>query len=207
MIIDIDSYNEHNNHYAMASLEKIKAAHEKLTQDKVQYNSDNPLGKTIDACAAEIKIGVDIGTGHGWGANFLAQHFDRVYGIEPSKSALKFGKEIYKDVDNITWVHGFAEEQLPKLKLNTPTFFYCACVLSHLQHETVSVICEAIDKIAKPGSTFSFSENWGQMHATHCWYSRTKEWWTELFPGWELSFFKGNNSQQGMNKGIVGIKK
>lgn len=207
MAIDLDSYTEHNNYYITRKLEAARAEHETLTRNKVQYNSDNPLGLTIDNISEEVKIGVDIGTGYGWGANFLAQQFDHVYGIEPSEAALKLGKEIYKNVDNITWIHGFAEEQLQKISLEAPALFYCACVLSHLHHETAEAICSAIDQIAPPGSVICFSENWGPMHAAHCWYSRTKDWWEGRFPGWDLTFRVGGNPQARTNKAIIGVKK
>lgn len=207
MATDLDSYHEHNGHYTSVSLEKVREAHKTLTVTKAQYIPGNPIGNVVDTIPERIKLVVDIGAGHGWGANFLAQHFDHVYGIEPSEAALNMGKEIYKGVDNITWIQGFAEEELSKLELDGPALFYCACVLSHLRHETVGSICGAINKVAKSGSMISLSENWGPMQEGRCWYSRTQQWWQAQFPGWELTFLDGNSARKRLNKGIIGTKK
>lgn len=207
MPIDQNSYKRHNQHYVTDALNVTRSKHAENTKNKVQYRPDNPIGEVVDNISPHVKIAVDIGAGHGWGANYLSQTFDKVYAIEPSEAAINLGKAIYPNNDKIVWMHGFAEDELNKLSLPGPAVFYCACVLSHLSNEAVEAICKSINDIAKPGSIVSLAENWGKTHSTHLWYSRSKDWWEKQFPDWDLSFRDTRGNISGMKKGIVGLRK
>ena len=199
--------DRHNEHYRTDTVDKIVADHENLTKNKVQYKEDNPIGMVVDNISPNVKIAVDIGSGQGWGSNYLSQKFEKVYAIEPSIPAMKAAKFLYGKASNIVWINGFAEEEIRKLNLESPALFYCACVLSHLEDSSVEEICASINSVAKSGSRFSFSENWGIHHFAHLWHSRSAEWWQKQFPGWELTFKNAPGAPSGVKKGIVGLKK
>lgn len=200
MPIDRSSVERHDQHYSKETVEEVKAHIDKLTKSGTLINKDNPILDVILTIPDEIKIAVDIGSGVGWGSNYLSQKFDRVYGIEPSVHAMKTAQSLYGKSDKIVWINGFAEEELRKLELETPALFYTACVLSHLTDETVSQICSAVNEIAKPGSYLSFSENWSRDLHQHLWHSRTTDWWGKQFPDWNLTFRDVDGAPSGVKK-------
>lgn len=204
---DILSYQAHNAHYVKQTAEEVRPGHLKNAAD-LAYRPANPLGRTLDAVGDSLIAGVDIGSGHGWAAGFMADRLEKVYAIEPSEAAHDVARELYKHHEHITWLNGFAEDLLPNIKLEGPTLFVSNIVLSHLEDESVIAIIQAINGIAKPGSMLSFNENWGADYHERLWHARTSDWWREQFEGWDITFGKSVPSDiSNAFKGFIGVKR
>ena len=64
-----------------------------------------------------------------------------------------------------------------------------------------------MDKIAPKGSVFIFNENYGASFNMNLWYSRTKEWWENNLPNWDISYDERDRSDLIYYKqGILGCK-
>jgi len=205
-----ESFKRHNSQY----IEEGKLEAERVSGMKhILDNSINGVELRVTDLLdkhPQIKIAVDIGSGTGWSSAALTKSVERIISIEPSQAALDISKNIYATeiYPNITWIHGLAEDVLPKLKLETPTLFFTGCVLSHIRDKEVIKICEAISKAAPQGSVMSLAEcfgeeSWHQM----MWHVRTKDWWRQQFPEWELTFHGPQVPGESYCKGIWGIKK
>lgn len=189
---DKQSYYNHNLEYEQEqAYNREKRGHEEHNLDnfKFLYQDDLPHGNNLDRYTFDIAV--DIGSGSGWFANYLVNHRDysKVYAIEPSQSATDIAKKIYPDQTKVEYIVGFAEEKIPKLKLDKPAFFSTMCVLAHIPDESVIEILKAIDKVAKVGSVLSSSEPWGETFHGYCWHIRSPEWWSEVMPDWEFEFY------------------
>lgn len=162
-----------------------------------------------------IKTAVDIGSGAGWGSAAVSSMVRRVIAIEPSEAGIAIAKKVYIDEQykNIEWNHGFAEDVLQKISITEPAVFFTGCVFSHLRDTEVIKICAAVNKVSLSGSILSFAECWGdQPWHQLMWHVRTKDWWQEQFPSWELTFHGPQVEEKDEYKGIYhkgfwGVKK
>ena len=206
-----DSFNEHNQNYVLDdAFEKEKKAHQEHNSDnfKFLYQFDIPHGDALDE--HKLTVGVDIGSGTGWFANYLVEQrsYKKVYAIEPSESAIKIAKKIYPDNKKVKYINGFAEEQISKLKLTKPTFFSTMCVLAHLEDEDVINVLNAINKVAPEGSMLACSEPWGEFYHRQCWNVRPPEWWVSNLVNWEYEFYNDYvlTDPPGRSKGFIATK-
>jgi SAM-dependent methyltransferase len=204
------SFKRHNDQYTEnGKLEMERTSGLKhLADDSI----NNPEMRTKDLLQQhpQIKIAIDVGSGTGWSSAALANITETVIGIEPSQAAVDISKTIYpaNTYPNITWIQGFAEEILPTLKIESPTLFLTGCVLSHIRDKEVTKICQAISAAAPIGSVMSLAECFGDepWHQL-MWHVRTKDWWQEQFPEWELTFHGPQVPNERYFKGIWGVKK
>lgn len=202
------SYQEHDSQYAHLDLEKERERQQKNYEQRTEYTENAPLGLAIDM-SSHIKIAIDIGCGTGMAANLLSKTMDIVYAIEPSKFALNIAKNLYPDNKKITWIKGFANEEIEKISVDKPILFNSLCVLSHLQDDNVKSIARAINKIALPKSILSFSECYGCEYSdNNLWHIRTESWWQEQFKDWNLNFCGHSiNHPPGAKKIFTGVRK
>ena len=206
-----DSFNQHNQNYVLDdAFQKEKKAHEDHNSNNFEflYQSDIPHGDALDE--HKLTVGVDIGSGTGWFANYLVEQrsYKKVYAIEPSESAIEIAKKIYPDNKKVKYINGFAEEQISKLKLTKPTFFSTMCVLAHLEDEDVINILNAINKVAPEGSMLACSEPWGEFYHRQCWNVRPPEWWVSNLVNWEYEFYNDYvlTDPPGRSKGFIATK-
>ena len=206
-----DSFNQHNQNYVLDdAFQKEKKAHEDHNSNNFEFlcQSDIPHGDALDE--HKLTVGVDIGSGTGWFANYLVEQrsYKKVYAIEPSESAIEIAKKIYPDNKKVKYINGFAEEQISKLKLTKPTFFSTMCVLAHLEDEDVINILSAINKVAPEGSMLACSEPWGEFYHRQCWNVRPPEWWVSNLVNWEYEFYNDYvlTDPPGRSKGFIAIK-
>lgn len=185
------SFKRHNSQYEEAGkLEKERDIGLRYLANN-QINSSELKINDLISEYKDIKCAIDIGSGTGWSAAALSQMLEKVIAIEPSGAAIDMSKTLYpaENYPNIEWVTGFAEEVLNKQKLTSPTLFLTSCVLNHIRDQEVIKICEAMSQVAPKGSVLSFAENWGDASWHQLmWHVRTKDWWREQLPGWELDF-------------------
>lgn len=201
------SYINHNTEYEQDSaFEREKISHKK--DEKFLYQLDIPHGDILDKYS--FNTAVDIGCGTGWLVNHLVENrkYKNVYGIEPSQAAIDIAKQLYSERKGVKYIVGFADKELPKLKLKTPTFFSTMCCLAHLEDGDVITILKAIDKIAPVGSIWSASEPWGEFYYRECWNIRPPEWWSDILSNWEFEFYSDCQltDPSGRYKGFIAIK-
>ena len=206
-----ESFVHHNENYVRDdALEREKQAHLNRNNNnfKFLYQQDIPHGDALDN--SKLKLGVDIGSGTGWFANYLVEqrNYKKVYAIEPSQAAIEIAKKIYPDNKEVKYIQGFAEEQIAKLKLKEPTFFSTMCVLAHLEDNDVSNIIKTIDRIAPVGSILACSEPWGDFYHRECWNIRPPEWWSETLADWQFEFYNDYvlSDPPGRSKGFIATK-
>jgi|TARA_B000000609_G_C24119420_1_gene318686 SAM-dependent methyltransferase len=206
-----ESLRQHNLNYEKDdAFEKERKAHleHNLEDFKFLYQDDVPHGDVLDSI--ELKIAVDIGSGTGWFANYLIKerNYKKVYAIEPSEAAINIAKRIYPDRKGVEYIHGFAEEQISKLKLKEPSFFSTMCVLAHLEDNDVMGILKSIDTVAPSGSKLVCSEPWGDFYHRQCWNIRPPEWWSDILAGWEFEFYNDYilTDPPGASKGFIATK-
>jgi len=173
------------------------------------YKDDDKHGFIMDK-NPHIKTLVDIGSGTGWFVNYAKTHrdFKLIYGIEPSAHAINIAKKIYGDNGSVNYINNYGEDGLLEIKLDEPTFFTTFIVLSHLEDNSVSSILINMDKIAPLESILYFNEMHGEPLQQNMWNCRTKEWWENNLPNWELTFYLDSTGFNGPNrfKGISGKK-
>jgi len=210
-MVNIDSFNQHNQNYVLDdAFQKERKSHEDHNSNNFEflYKSDIPHGDALDE--HKLTVGVDIGSGTGWFANYLVEQrsYKKVYAIEPSEAAIEIAKKIYPDNKKVKYINGFAEEQISKLKLTKPTFFSTMCVLAHLEDEDVINILGAINKVAPEGSMLACSEPWGEFYHRQCWNIRPPEWWVSNLVNWEYEFYNDYvlTDPPGRSKGFIAIK-
>ena len=210
MALDKKSMINHNNvkgGYKDLTLDVVREQNERCTENRIQYDDDKPIGRMLDA-NPDIQVCVDIGSGLGWAAAFMAETRKKVYAIEPSKQAMEIAGKLYAEKhENIIWMPDFAEDALTMIWFteDEPVFFNTLCVLSHLEDVSVLAICDEVNK-APLGSVISFSELWGEESHEALWHTRTKEWWKNALPSFKLDFIERPCQKPGRFKSFTGTK-
>lgn len=203
------SFNRHNNE--LMSDNKLEIERD-IAINAFKTNAINSDEFKVDDLLQknpQVIVGVDIGSGAGWGSVAIAKKLSQVYAIEPSAAGLEISKKLYPEdkFPNITWINGFAEEVLPTLQLSTPTLFLTGCVLSHLRDKEVLKICKAVNNVAPKDSVLSFVECWSDKEWHQImWHIRTKDWWKKALPDWSLDFHGPLNTNGDYHMGIWGVK-
>ena len=205
-----DSYLRHHAELSQAdSLEKHRRIFQDYEDSDLFNHAEQRFAELIGSHPEVRGVAVDVGCGAGWLSARMSRDFERVIGIEPSSAGLNIARQLFpqSQYPNIEWIEGFAEQVLLSLKFDQPVLFVTGCVLSHLTDESAAQICAAIERIAPIGSLLGFSECWGRESHEFMWHVRTKDWWRNRLPGWELDFH-GPQIQDipGRHKGFHGLK-
>ena len=209
------SFKRHNSEYIEeGKLEKDRDAGLRNIEEDL-LNGPEMRVRDLLSKHPGVKVAIDVGSGTGWSAAALSPLVEKVVALEPSQAAIDISKTVYPldQYSNITWITGFAESVLPDLKLDTPSLFLTGCVLSHIRDIEVMKICTQIDKAAPVGSILSFAECWGDKEWHQLmWHVRTKDWWQQQLPDWELDFHgpqvpESDEYKGTYNKGFWGVKK
>ena len=184
-----DSFDAHNSEFVVeGKIEAEKLVHKEYEETNI-FNCSVLRFHDIIQDNPWIHIAVDIGSGSWFYSNKLTQYFPSVYGVEPSSTGIEIAKKITNN-PKITWINDFWEKAVSKIvkEHDESIFFLTSTVLSHLDDTVVSAICASINT-AKVWSAFAFSEVFGKTKHKHLWHIRTKQWWQEQLPGWEIDFF------------------
>lgn len=203
------SYKRHNNQYEGSGKLQEERVHGQRMIKEDAVNGPEMRAKDLLDKHQNVRLVVDIGSGTGWCAASLSPVVDEVIAIEPSRAALEIAKELYPPATyaNISWIEGFAEVELKKMKLGGPAMFFTGCVLSHIRDKEVMKICHSVTQVASVGSVLSFAECFGdeEWHQL-MWHVRTKDWWRSQFPEWELTFHGPQVLGEIYHKGFWGVK-
>lgn len=204
------SFQRHNSEYEEEkSFEREKSNYEDYKKRNCFNGPESKYEDFIKSHPEVRELAIDIGSGCGWLSVELSRFFKKVIGIEPSKKAVVIAEQL-KPVQckNIEYVNTYAEEGLDKLSIPCKALFVTGCVLGHLPDETVSKICQAVEKKALPGSLLVFAEAWGKEFHAPMWNARTKEWWQANLPSWKIDFLKYNRPEDRPNehRGFQAVK-
>ena len=216
------SYTLHNRAYEKNTnadlLEKFRSDGYKEVEKMIQEDPKKIIIRTA-LSHPHISVGVDIGSGYGWLTEYLAVKggYKKIFAIEPSKAAVDEAQRqaissgwMSKAECEVHWVNAFAEDYLRSKafvteisRINEPIHFWFSFVLTHLPHDIVASICQAISDVAPSGSVISFEEVWTASSECYeseiwaCWYVRPEEWWRSHFPGWTGTFNKLPHAVEG----------
>jgi len=201
---DLNSYVEHNKYYETTSDFKW---HQKRYKEYDELNYFENLGfkKVIDENPKVRKLHVDIGSGAGWLLLKTAPYFEKVIGIEPSKTAVKMARIFTKRTKNIEFINADAIDAIRSLNLNEPVFFTTSMVSSHIRDYYV-IECLKLINNAPLGSVLFFREPYDKNIQIPLWHIRRKKWWAENLSNWNLSFCKytGNGYKYGISGVFIG---
>lgn len=184
-----DSFDAHNSEFLVDGKIEAEILVHKEYQETNIFNGETLRFHDIIHQNPGINIAVDIWSWSWFYANKLTQYFSKVYAIEPSSTGISIAKKITNN-DKITWINDFGEKAIWNIiaQHDEPIFLLTSTVLSHLDDDVVSVICQRLND-TQIGSVFAFSEVFGRMKHQHLWHIRTKDWWKEMLPWWEIDFF------------------
>ena len=204
------SFKRHHGQYAEpGKLELEKGLAERNERMDLFNIEEYKLGQLLNRHPEVREVAVDIGSGAGWFSYKFSSLFKKVIAIEPSEKALEIAKTLYPvpKYPNIDWRQGFAEQVLSTVNLPGPALFFTGVVLSHLRDKEVAAICGQVNRLAAVGSLLCFNECWGAEYHQLMWHDRTKQWWQEQLPGWQLDFHGPEiEDTAGRHKGFHGIK-
>ena len=186
---------EHEFHsYKIMTINKLDSAFKrhknKKFKENIKFIKKNKLKD----------LSIDFGSGTGINTVYLARHFKKVFGVEPSKPASKISSIYFKKFKNIFWKNEFAEDFIKKTKIKKKTFFQTFHVLSHLDNNTVEKILFELNSDKIPvGSALCFDELFcDKPISKFTFYVRTKTFWSKNLSNWNLSFSK--NKLNGFNE-------
>lgn len=198
---DTKSYNAHNAEYETSSnLEWSRNRFEEY--DKHNYFESLGFKEVIEAHPEIRKVHVDIGSGAGWLLAKTAPYFERVIGIEPSAAAVQIAKNFTQQFGNAEYVVDDMISGLNSLKLSDPVFVTTSTVLSHIGDDEVSRFLKLLNDVPT-GSVLFFREPYGKNKQQYLWHIRSKEWWANHLPQWNLTFC--NYTGNGYLNGIKGV--
>jgi len=144
---------------------------------------------------------IDMGCGGGWLLEKTAPLFERVIGVDPSAAALEGAREVTKNLPNVEFLEADMVEALEKISPVEPIYITTTTVMSHIKDEWVEEFLKAVNNLPK-GSILTFGEPHGTNINRPLWYIRSKSWWAERLPNWQLVF--GEKKPSGMNYGFIG---
>jgi SAM-dependent methyltransferase len=149
------------------------------------------------------ELHIDIGCGIGWLLLKTAPQFKRVVGIDPSHDAIRIAGDVVKGHGNIELLESDMVDALKKIAPRDPAFITTSTVLSHIEDWYVTDFLQLVNNMPQ-GSILFFGEPYGKNIQRKLWHVRSKQWWAENLPDWELLFSDFNND--GMAYGIGGVK-
>ncbi len=200
---DLKSYEKHNSQYleeinSYESTLKIIERYQKIDQFKILgFELAIKLTKQLPTTA------IDIGSGTGWLLRKLSPIFKNVIAVEPSSAALDVSKKINKSSNNVLYVNKDMIDAVNDLNIKEPVFITTSTVLNHIESNYVGEFLRIINNL--PGaSVLFFDERYDKNTNWNMWHVRSKDWWRENLPSWQLIFLDIENS--GYASGIYGIK-
>lgn len=157
-----------------------------------EYNTidlygNNGFKEVVELAKESIQTHIDIGCGTGWLMIKTAPFFKTIVGIDPSDTAISIAKEITKDIPNIEFINGDMVDSFLSLKLSEPALITTGVVFSHIEDYHVKAFLEKLNNIPN-GSMIYFDEPYGTNIQQSMWHVRSKKWWGDNLPEWDLTF-------------------
>lgn len=198
---DLNSYIAHNAQYEVNDITEKNTLNTIKKYDALQLYERQGFVSAIEKFSHR-KLHIDIGSGTGWLLRKTAPVFEKVIGIEPSKTATQASSKALSQYSNIEYINEDMVDALKVINITEPAFFTSAIVFSHIKNFHVTNFLNELDN-APAGSTLYFFENYDTNIQHPFWYIRNKEWWAKRLPNWQLTFFDLQNDEY--KAGIYGI--
>lgn len=200
---DLQSYHRHDKDFNSESnsFEQTKKIIQGYDNQDVFFN----LGFKF---AVEItknlpKTHIDVGSGNGWLLRKMSPYFEKVIGIEPSAKGIEVAKQTIAECNNVTFINDDMVSAFEKLHCTEPVFVTTATVLNHIENFYVAEFLKKINSLPQ-GSVLFFDERYDSNINWNMWHVRSKDWWRENLPAWQVIFFDINAA--GYSSGIYAIK-
>lgn len=145
---------------------------------------------------------IDVGSGNGWLVKKTSSQFKKVIGIEPSSKGVELARKITEGQKNITFINKDMVDGLNELSPRDPVFITTATVLSHIEDFYVTEFLKIVNELPI-NSYLCFDERYDKNIQWKMWHIRSKEWWEERLPNWQLYFLNLENN--GYPSGIFGM--
>jgi len=199
---DLQSYKKHNSEY----LEEMNNYNNNVEVVK-RYNQHNLFKNLGFEYAIRMsnplpKIHIDIGSGNGWLVRKTAPLFKKVIGIEPSMTIIEVANKINEGNTNVSFVNADMIDGLQQLDTKDPVFVTTATVLNHIEDYYVAEFLSLVNELPV-NSTLFFDERYDKNINWNMWHVRSKDWWCDNLPNWQLLFCNIENS--GYASGIFGV--
>lgn len=201
---DLQSYKIHDQDFndEWNSYQNTIATIKKYTEDNVfekvgfaqAINFTNPLPRTH----------IDVGSGNGWLIQKTYPLFENVIAVEPSKTGIDLSKKINKTATNITYINKEMIDGLEEIDPKEPVFVTTATVLNHIENYYVAEFLKKVNELPK-GSVVFFDERYGRNIDWKMWHVRSKDWWVQNLPNYQITFF--NYNIVGYPSGIYGVNR
>ena len=197
------SYAEHDKDYqGQFGIESFRKA--KTDYDASGMFEKDGFKKAIDMTPVR-KLHIDIGSGGGWLLFKTSPFFEKVIGVEPSKTACDNVSILIKEYEthNVELINSDMIDAIKNLHLQTPAFFTTVIVLSHIKDFYVKEFLQLLNTIPE-NSTLYFCERYDKNMQQNLWHIRRKYWWAKNLSEWHLEFF--DIEANGYKSGIFGKK-
>jgi len=199
--LDTQSWIAHDNEYKTIS--NLESSKQRIREyDEINQFSKNGFEKVVLDIQGKVKTHIDIGCGAGWLLIKTSPYFEKVIGIDPSETAIGIATEITKNIPNISFLTGDMVESIKSIHLNEPAFFTPGVVLSHIEDYHVKKLLQLLNNVPN-GSVLYFDELHSENIQQNMWHVRSKKWWSNNLPEWDLDFMVRDND---VHSGIYGKK-
>lgn len=198
------SYKAHNSELEEVSayereveIHHLKTLHTNLKNGiwNNVYASPQSVGYFLDN-NKEIDTLIDIGSGSGWFVNYVALNYSdikSIIAIEPSKAGVDISRKIYKNISKITYLVGFSDIELKKIK-NDIYLVTTFAVFQHLNRFYTKKVLKMLSKKLLKGSVLYLAEPIAKSRfdTFRLHYPRTKNFWNRYLVDFEVNFYNDN---------------
>lgn len=200
---DLQSFQRHDSEYNSENINSVELNRKMLRRyaeeglfEKLGFDLAIRLTKRLP------QTHVDIGSGTGWLVDRMSDIFERSVGIEPSKTAIGIAQKIIHK-KNIDFINSDMIDGMRELSPEAPVFITTSTVLNHIENFYVQEFLALVDTMPT-GSVLFFDERYDKNINWNMWHVRSKDWWSQNLPNWQLVFLNIENS--GYSSGIYGTR-
>lgn len=200
---DLKSYKVHDRDFNSESNSFERTREIILEYDKKDYFKSLGFKLAIEMTKYLPPTHIDIGSGNGWLLRKTSPYFKKVIGVEPSQQGIEVAKKTTEGCKNVLFINLDMVDAFSEIDLSSPVFMTTATVLNHIENEYVAHFLSKVNGLPV-GSTLFFDERYDANIDWNMWHVRSKDWWREHLPSWQLFFF--DVDADGYKSGIYGIK-
>lgn len=199
---DLQSYKKHDDEFNtdLNSYETTISVIEKYDSEKQFERHGFELAIKLTSKLPNTHI--DIGSGNGWLLRKMSQHFEKVIGIEPSKTGAELSLKVNSNKKNISVLNMDMIDGIKDLNPQKPVFMTTSTVLNHIENYYVKEFLSNVNLLPIDSILF-FDERYDKEADLKMWHVRNKDWWRKSLPNWQLIFL--DISIDNYPSGIYGI--
>jgi hypothetical protein len=161
-----------------------------------KYDEEKQFEKLGFALALKLttvlpKIHIDIGSGNGWLLRKMSPYFEKCIGIEPSEAGSTLSLKINSENKNVSVVNKDMIDGMEYLNITKPVFITTSTVLNHIENYHVGDFLKKVNELPH-GSVLYFDERYEKTSEIKMWHVRSKDWWRDRLPNWQVIFLDIN---------------